>query len=520
MSNLKILLKNEFNILIGRIQGKKKRMSTNTAIVLLILGMIGLLVLYSLQSWGMFEGLGKMGLGKLCVFHGVITTLTVVLIIGIMRVTGKTKSNDSDFLLSLPIKKRDIIIAKLFSKYLFDLFFAFVLLAPFIVMYEITAPIFSASILIFGFVVIIFLPLLSVGISQIMDYIVVKLFNRMKFGTVLKSLIPTLLLILLMVLLTIKTSGYGNVEYASMEEYFKDRWLSNQILTFIFDQTLVSILTFVGIILIPITIGIILNVNIYGKNFGVYVNTNRNIKLKKAQAPFRHLFKKELKLYFTTPAYLVNTIIGPIGIVAISIFLVISGTDSLQKLLQVSIPSSDLVYFIALVINLLIANTCISSVSISLESKNFWFLRSLPLATSQIFISKLLVPLIVVLPTTLIASALVGIMLHSVTLALLVFGVTSLYLILTDILGLIINLWHPKLNWENEVQVVKQSLSVLLSMVFNFVIAVIPIAIALIFEISITLTALITIGLYVLLLICFTILLFTRGQRLFRNLEA
>ena len=41
------------------------------------------------------------------------------------------------------------------------------------------------------------------------------------------------------------------------------------------------------------------------------------------QKPFKHLLKKEVKLYFTTPAYLVNTIIGPILIVVLSIVVAV-----------------------------------------------------------------------------------------------------------------------------------------------------------------------------------------------------
>lgn len=292
MNNLKILLKNNFNLLLGRLQGKRKRKSTGVAIALLILGMVGIFALYSLQAWSMFVGLGKMGLGKLCVFHGIITTLTVLIVIGIMRVTGKTKGNDADFLLSLPIKKRDIIISKMMNKYLFDLFFSVVLMLPYIVLFEITAPTFSAMVLIFGLITVLFLPLLSVGVSQIMEFFVVRLFNKAKIGNILKSIIPTIIYIALMVLLLIKTNNYGSVQFDSMEAYFADRPIANQILQFIFDQKILSILVFVALTLIPITIGTILQICIYGKNFGVYTNKQTTIALKKEQKPFRHLLKK------------------------------------------------------------------------------------------------------------------------------------------------------------------------------------------------------------------------------------
>ena len=519
MRNLKILLKNNFNILIGRLQGKKKRTSTTTAITLLVLGIVGIFALYSLQAWSMFEGLGKLGLGKLCVFHGIITTITVILIIGIMRVTGKTRGSDADFLLSLPIKKRDIIISKLLNQYLFDLFFSTVLLLPFIVMYEITSPIFSAEVLIFGLLTVLFLPLLSVGISQMMEFIVVKLFNKMKHGNILKSLVPTIIYIALIVLMLIKTSGYGTVQYESMESYFADRWLSNQILAFIFEQKLISIIVFISITLLPAIIGILLQINIYGKNFGIYVNKKESFELSKKQKPFNHLLKKELSSYFSTPVYLVNTIIGPIMIVVVSIAAIILGIDNLLSTLQITISNEDLTYICAVIVNLLIATTCISCVSISLEGKTIWFLRSLPISANQVFMAKLFIPLIVVSPTLLVSSIIFGIILQSAVQAIIIFAITMLFLLVTDVIGLMINLWCPKLAWENEVQVVKQSLSVFLSMTANIVFALLPIAIYLIFGISISLVAFISIAIYAISLIIFNWLLFTNGKTIFNKLE-
>ena len=57
MSNLKIIIKNNFNMLLGRLQGKKNRKSTVTAVTLLALGMIGIFAVSLLQAWSMFKGL-------------------------------------------------------------------------------------------------------------------------------------------------------------------------------------------------------------------------------------------------------------------------------------------------------------------------------------------------------------------------------------------------------------------------------------------------------------------------------
>lgn len=202
-----------------------------------------------------------------------------------------------------------------------------------------------------------------------------------------------------------------------------------------------------------------------------------------------------------------------------SVVIAVFGVDSILGALKLSFKGSDLAYIFAVIINFLISTTSISSVSVSLEGKTIWLLRSLPISANQVFLAKLAIPLILVLPTTLIASIIFGILLNSVFSALIIFGITLLFLLITDIAGIMINLWFPKLNWENETQVVKQSLSVLLSMVLNAVLALVPVAIYLIFKLDIWIVALIGVGFYACMFVLFTSLLFTKGKKIFYKLE-
>ena len=152
MNNLKILLKNELNLLIGRVRGKQAKISTFTAGILLGVGIVGLLALYSFQAYTMMDAFHKMGVEKMAVFHGLTTALTVAVIIGIIRISAKSKSSDTELLLSMPIKKSTILIIKTISKYVFDFFFVFMLLAPYLVLYLIFSG-FDVLFLLFGYVI-------------------------------------------------------------------------------------------------------------------------------------------------------------------------------------------------------------------------------------------------------------------------------------------------------------------------------------------------------------------------------
>ena len=80
--------------------------------------------------------------------------------------------------------------------------------------------------------------------------------------------------------------------------------------------------------------------------------------------------------------------------------------------------------------------------------------------------------------------------------------------------GTYINLLLPKLTWENEAQVVKQGMSVLVTMLIGFVITLIPVVFTLC-GLSITLSGLISLGAYLLIFILTLILLFVDGKKKF-----
>lgn len=518
MNKLKILLKNNFNIFIGGFQGKKKRKSTATAITLICILGLGILALYSVQAMTMFNGLGALGLNKLVLFHGIITTLTVMVILGVMRTTAEVKHSDNDLLLSLPLKKKDLVISKTINKYLFDLFFAFILLIPFIVIYQIKTN-FSIIISLLGLCLLLILPLMSVGISYICDFIVTRLFNRSKYSKLLKSLFSIIIFIGVMALMLVKTFGYGNVAPSSMEEYFSDRPVSYACLKFITTPDLLSIIIVIAITILPISLGVFL----YTINFGKTFSKFNYAKLKatyKYHKPFNILFLKEIKNYFTTPAYVINTIIGPILMLILSVTLVIVWSDKINQVLLGNANGEMLTAIILLAMLGLSSMTTISSPAISLESKNIWIIKHLPINTSYMFLSKSLLHMtIMIIPTTI--SCLIIAIFSQISLLhiLLIFILTSLHISILSFGGLFINLIYPMLEWSDPTKPIKSGISTLLGILLGFILTLIPVGIQYLFNnLNYTIIGLITFVIYVIILIVFIFLLFTKGKKLFNKL--
>ena len=93
-----------------------------------------------------------------------------------------------------------------------------------------------------------------------------------------------------------------------------------------------------------------------------------------------------------------------------------------------------------------------------------------------------------------------------------------LVVILTSITGLYINLLYPKLNWESEQEVVKQGISVLVTMSVNFIIVVIPMVLYFILSLNEIFKLSIVAMSYIVFIILCAILLFKQGKKLYEKL--
>lgn len=520
MTNLKILLKNNFNILLGGLQGKKQRKSTAVAILLLIFGMVGIFALYTLQAISMFKGLGKeLGLYDLCMFHGIITALSVIVMIGVMRMAGNAKHNDSDLLLSLPIKKRDVVISKTINKYIFDFFFSALMLLPYTILYQIYCKP-SAWVCVCGIIVTFLLPLLSVGISYILDFVTTRLFNRMKSASLIKSLFSTFVFVLIMALLLVKTFTYGTVQFENMEDYFSNRFFSNMFLKFIIEQKTWAIIGGVLLTVIPFMIGMFLYSINFGKSFSKFASKTKELKFNKDKSLFANLLQKEFSTYVTTPAWVVNTIIEPISILVVGILFATVGKDKILQYFGVYAGEELIAGIIVLIFCGLLSMTTLSCCSVSLEGKNVWILKSSPINEKMLFTAKSLVHFVICEPFIIVSAIISGIcMKMSIADFLMILLLPTLLNAILATGGVLINLCFPKLDFDDETKVVKQSLATLLSILFGIVLTALLVGVYYLFKtLSLSWIALIGGTVYVVILAIVITLLMTVGVKKFRKL--
>lgn len=152
--------------------------------------------------------------------------------------------------------------------------------------------------------------------------------------------------------------------------------------------------------------------------------------------------------------------------------------------------------------------TSITSSSISLEGKSFNILKSMPVETKKILLAKVTESNIITIPIILLCDVIFFVAFKIPVIDIIYILLVSIIVpTLTAIIGLLVNLKHPKMNAASDTEVVKQSMSSMISVMIGMVAGIITaILMAAFYEIVNTLLvieliilAIITLGLWLIL---------------------
>ena len=179
---------------------------------------------------------------------------------------------------------------------------------------------------------------------------------------------------------------------------------------------------------------------------------------------WRAEYFRELRRYFSSHIYVSNTLVIYVLMLACVAALTATGNERIAEAMQ--LPEEEIRRMLRVSIPFLLAffaamgNT--TTVSVSIEGKQLWLLQSLPVRPQEVFLGKMLVNLTVAVPSVLLsvlAAALGGWMDGIWTAA---FPLVFLWPL--SAIGIWVNLKLPSFDWESETAVVKQSLSLPISM--------------------------------------------------------
>ena len=192
------------------------------------------------------------------------------------------------------------------------------------------------------------------------------------------------------------------------------------------------------------------------------------------KSEFAALFKKEITRFTTSSAYMLNCGIGSLFMIAVGIIALIKGgiLTADPDLFDILQPYLAPIVFSGVMI--MASMNIITAPSISLEGKNIWILKSLPIDVKKVFGAKILLHVVITLPAaeflTICLSAAFNLELFVALVAVII---SAAFVLLSAMFGLFLNLKRPDFKWTNEAVAIKQGFAPMIAIFAEIIFAAI-----------------------------------------------
>ncbi|MDF2610767.1 MAG: hypothetical protein K0R92_2241 [Lachnospiraceae bacterium] len=463
--------------------GKKKAKKKG---ILFYLGVILMILLLSFSSFTysfmLGTSLNMIGMAELLPELMMAVTCVVTLMTTIYKVKGILFDfKDYDMVMSLPVKTSHIVSSRLLLLYSINILFTLIIMIPASIAYGIIArP--SLPFYILSLITVVLIPLVPMIIATFIGTIIVVISARFKRSNLVNLIISLALLSGFMI--SSFTMGdtaeqMGEISAALTKQVDNIYPLARMYKVAVIHYDLIASLLFIAVSLFSFfAFSMLVGLKFKAINTSISAkHTKSNYKMGSLNqtSPFMALYRKELKRYFSSTIYVMNTGIGAVMMVIAAVAVLFVSKEQLAMALEMPGMASMLGAIVPVVVSLLVSMIYITACSISLEGKNLWILKAAPVSAKTIFNSKIAVSLTIVIPAVIIDGILFGIGLNLTWQELVIqFAMPIAYSFLISILGLIINLKLPNLNWTSEITVVKQSFSTLVAMFGGMILGAIP----------------------------------------------
>lgn len=437
---------------------KKKPKALYTGLVIFVVAMSSISFFYSYML-----GSGLKMFGSIDILPSMIMAVTSIMVLftTIFKVKGTIFGfKDYDMVMSLPVSNGGIVASRLILLYGINLMFVFMIMLPMMAAYGILArP--GVMFYVYGLPAVFFVPLVPIILASFLGTLVTYASAKFRHSNIL-YIIFTFLALLALILLPM-TFGESEEELVNVTRVITNQVNATYPLASLYSKAVTGVdgMAFLAFLFISFSFFLLYSF-LVGRVFkrinslimtGKYRADYKMGELK-VTAPLAALYRKEIKRYFSSPLYVMNTGFGMVMLVLGSIALLFVDLESLLGTAGTSIPIKDM---IPVYVSFCIITTSTTMASISLEGKSLWILKSLPVSAKTIFLSKVLVNLTIaspVIPACVLVSIAAGLgFLQGISLLLSSFACAAF----TALFGLLMNLWYPNFEWTSETVVIKQS---------------------------------------------------------------
>lgn len=464
-----LVLRNLYGINVFRHTKDAKAKHRYVAMMILWIFMISMALLY---LGGLSYGMTKLGMADIVPAYLIVIASLFIFAFGIFKAGDIIfAKNGYEMLCSLPLSQSAIVVSRFLDMYVKDLILTVVVMLPGMVVYGyFISP--GISFYLIGLIGIFLIPVLPLVVSVLIGTLIAAVSARMKH----KSIAQAVLSIIFVVLVVLSTFQTEKLDAGVSEEMFKTLadtitdmlekcyppavWLGSAMVTGKIQGLLWCVLLYLVSFAVMFFI-VTKNFNkICRSLFVTSAKHNYHMETLKSKSIVRTLYEREFKRYFSSAIYVTNTIIGPIMATIMAGAILIAGVDTIQKAIPLPFDINGLIPFAFAAVFGMMTTT---PTSISMEGKNFWLIKSLPVSTKMVLDSKILLNLSLMLPFYILSEILLILALKPGILELLwLLVIPAVLLLFACVIGITVNLHFYSFDWEREETVVKQSASAML----------------------------------------------------------
>ena len=446
-------------------------------LILMLAGYVGL-TSYGLTSIGMGDFVPAV-LGMLVSLVTFFFTMTKA---GPMLFDQKSYEKQ----VALPVEAKSIIVSRFLSMYLTDMMLGLVVMLPGMAVYGVAErP--GLTFYLYGFFVILFLPLLPLTAASILGALITGISSRWRRKN-LVSILLSLILVCVILMGSFRMGGMQEDQLAAMVQELA-LVLENQIMAawppaiwvmeaMAYERT-DMLLLFLGVSAGVFVVFLEVLRHFYSNICSLLSSheTKGNYRMRQLEVKSvrRSMLERELRHYFSSTVYVTNTVMGELLMVILAVAVLVMGSGSVEKMM--GIPGI-VERALPLLLGFLAVMMPMTSCSISMEGKQWWMMQTLPITKRDLVWGKTGACLLVAFPFYLVSEVLLLAALKPDFInGLCLVAVPAVYIVFGARAGLAINERLPIFEWDNEVRVVKQSASTMVSLLAGAVAALVPLGV-------------------------------------------
>ena len=475
----------------------KKRMKIAITIVIAIC-----LLVLMIYCGAAAYGYAYLGLAKLIPGVAMVLSSLITLFFTIFKANGDLFAfRDYDTLMSLPIPIRTVIYSRLGNMYFWNTFIASLVMVPMAIVYTLFVDT-SFPVLLFWIGGILLTCLIPTIIASFFGALITAVASKFRYANIVSSVLGIGFVVALMVVSMSFTTGSsglgqyvdpvtGEVDVAAISSLVPV--ISDMIYHFyppamlfadsIINGNMISFLMLFGVSVILYGLfARLLSMKYRQINSALTSRVSRSdYKMEVLQQGSMRtaLYKKTLLRILKSPVCATNLLIGCVLAILLAVAMVVVGPEKVMAGLDATASMYLIQNGAGYALAAIVSMTNTAAVSLALEGKNIWLIKSLPIPPKTLYDSYLLTNLSFTLPTSVICATLFSIALDTTLAAtFVIFMLPVAFSLFSSVMGIFIGNRMAYYDWQEETQLVKQSLMSVTGMLGGMVIVLLCGAVA------------------------------------------